>query len=67
MTNRRTLLTAGLSGLSLAVLGGTASFAQAAQTSGKFVFIILRGAMDGLTAVVPYGDPAYRAVRGAIA
>ncbi len=67
MTNRRTLLTAGLSGLSLAMLGATASFAQAPQAPGKFVFIILRGAMDGLTAVVPYGDPAYRTLRGAIA
>ena len=54
MTNRRILLTSGLSGLSLAMLGGTASFAQAETGSGKFVFIILRGAMDGLTAVVPY-------------
>lgn len=67
MTNRRTLLTAGLSGLSLAILGGTASFAQALTGSGKFVFIILRGAMDGLTAVVPYGDANYRSLRGAIA
>ncbi len=67
MTNRRTLLTAGLSGLSLAMLGATASFAKAPQAPGKFVFIILRGAMDGLTAVVPYGDPAYRTLRGAIA
>ncbi len=67
MTNRRTLLTAGLSGLSLAILGGTASFAQASTGSGKFVFIILRGAMDGLTAVVPYGDANYRSLRGAIA
>ena len=67
MTNRRTLLTSGLSGLSLAMLGGTASFAQGANSSGKFVFIILRGAMDGLTAVVPYNDPAYRGFRGAIA
>ena len=67
MTNRRTLLTSGLSGLSLAMLGGTAGFAQAATSSGRFVFIILRGAMDGLTAVVPYNDPAYRSFRGAIA
>jgi uncharacterized protein (DUF1501 family) len=67
MTNRRTLLTAGLSGLTLAMLGATASFANAPQAPGKFVFIILRGAMDGLAAVVPYGDPAYRTLRGAIA
>ena len=27
--------------------------------SSRFVFIILRGALDGLTAVPPYGDPDY--------
>ncbi len=29
------------------------------NTSSRFVFIILRGALDGLTAVPPYGDPDY--------
>jgi uncharacterized protein (DUF1501 family) len=67
MTNRRSFLATGLSGLSLSILGGTASFAQASATSGKFVFVILRGAMDGLSAVVPYEDRAYRALRGTIA
>jgi uncharacterized protein (DUF1501 family) len=67
MTNRRYFLAAGFSGLSLSMLGGTASFAQTGRSSGKFVFVILRGAMDGLSAVVPYQDPAYRGLRGAIA
>jgi uncharacterized protein (DUF1501 family) len=36
----------------------------AATTDKRFVFIILRGAMDGLSAVMPVGDPAYAALRG---
>lgn len=67
MTNRRHFLTAGLSGLTLSMVGGTASFAQTGVSPGKFVFVILRGAMDGLSAIVPYGDPAYRGLRGPIA
>jgi len=34
---------------------------------GRFVFIILRGALDGLSAVPPYGDPAYSDLRGPLA
>jgi uncharacterized protein (DUF1501 family) len=67
MTNRRSFLATGLSGLSLSMLGGTASFAQTGRSRGKFVFVILRGAMDGLSAVVPYNDPNYKSLRGAIA
>jgi uncharacterized protein (DUF1501 family) len=67
MTNRRSFLATGLSGLTLSMVGGTASFAQSGPASGKFVFVVLRGAMDGLSAVVPYQDPAYRRLRGAIA
>jgi uncharacterized protein (DUF1501 family) len=33
----------------------------------RFVFIILRGALDGLTAVPPHGDPHYAALRGEVA
>jgi uncharacterized protein (DUF1501 family) len=67
MTHRRHFLTAGLSGLTLSMIGGTASFAQTGRGNGKFVFVILRGAMDGLSAVVPYADPNYRSLRGPIA
>lgn len=42
------------------------SFAYA-QTDARFVFIILRGALDGLAAVAPYGDGNYQRVRGALA
>ncbi|MGA0572718.1 DUF1501 domain-containing protein [Variovorax sp. VNK109] len=41
-------------------------FAQA-QTEQRFVFIIQRGAADGLNTVVPYADPAYARLRGALA
>ena len=67
MTNRRSFLTTVLSGLTLSMIGGQASFAQGGPTTGKFVFVILRGALDGLSAIVPYQDPAYRGLRNAIA
>ena len=35
--------------------------------SNRLVFVLLRGGFDGLAAVVPVGDPSYRAVRGAMA
>jgi len=41
-------------------------FAQAA-TERRFVFIIQRGAADGLNTVIPYADPAYARLRGPLA
>lgn len=41
-------------------------FAQAA-TERRFVFIIQRGAADGLNTVIPYAEPAYASLRGALA
>jgi len=35
--------------------------------SGRLVFVLLRGGVDGLASVVPYGDPAYEGLRGAMA
>ena len=40
--------------------------AQAA-TEERLVVVILRGGMDGLAAVVPYGDPDYPSLRGDLA
>src|ERR1700733_4845867 len=37
-------------------LGGASLFVEAAETDSRFVLIFLRGAMDGLNVVVPYGD-----------
>lgn len=54
-------------------LGGLATFALPRVTfaqvrqPGRFVFVLLRGGFDGLAAVVPYGDPDYRGLRGAMA
>ena len=41
-------------------------FAQAA-TDRRFIFIIQRGAADGLNIVIPYAEPAYASQRGALA
>ena len=38
-----------------------------AATERRFVFVIQRGAADGLDTVVPYSDPAYARYRGALA
>ncbi|RVT89711.1 DUF1501 domain-containing protein [Sphingomonas crocodyli] len=39
----------------------------AAQTDRRFLFVIQRGAADGLNTVIPYADPAYAQLRGALA
>lgn len=59
MLDRRLFL--GAAGTMLATPGLALA---AAATDKRFVFIILRGAMDGLSAVMPVGDPAYAALRG---
>jgi uncharacterized protein (DUF1501 family) len=64
--SRRLMLGAGF-GLVLAAGASRASFAAAGNGSNKLVFIILRGAMDGLSAVVPYSAPEYRPLRGQLA
>ena len=68
MTTRRHLLraalTAGITSPWAALsLGATAPARQA----NRFVFVILRGGMDGLTAVPVPGDPAFAEARGALA
>ncbi len=60
----------GLEGLSGAALWNTVSSTMAmadVETDQRFVFIFLRGGMDGLSAVPAYGDPSFRAVRGVLA
>jgi uncharacterized protein (DUF1501 family) len=61
---RRDFLTAGSLAVGGALLTSRLSFANT-PTNGKsrFVFIILRGALDGLAAVPPYGDRDYPALR----
>jgi uncharacterized protein (DUF1501 family) len=61
---RRAALLGLTSAVSLTGVAGRASLAlAAAPTDKRFVVVILRGAMDGLTVVPPYGDPALRDLR----
>lgn len=48
------------------VAGTNVAFASA-PTERRFVFVILRGGVDGLHVLAPHGDPDYRAARGSIA
>ena len=66
MIDRRTLLhSGGLAALSMAAVPKMA-FARA-ETDQRFIFIIQRGAADGLGIVAPTGDPAYASQRGSLA
>lgn len=62
--SRRSLLGSAAAAGALAVLPGMA-FAAAA-TDRRFVFIIQRGAADGLAIVPPLGDPALAGLRDAL-
>lgn len=62
---RRGLLGAGLSFFAWAHMPQRASAAGARDP--RFLTLILRGAMDGLSAVAPVGDPDYEALRAGIA
>ena len=56
-----------LLGLSAVFTLGRGSLALAqAQTEKRLIVINLRGAMDGLATVIPYGDPGLVALRGAV-
>ena len=57
-----------ISGLTVVAAGAVPRFAYAAAaTPRRLVFVIQRGAADGLAIVAPTGDPAYAAARGALA
>jgi uncharacterized protein (DUF1501 family) len=66
MFNRRQFL-----GYSLGITGsmflGPRMTLASVDTDRRFVFVIQRGAADGLNTVVPYADPSYSTLRGAIA
>jgi uncharacterized protein (DUF1501 family) len=40
--------------------GGASLQVQAAETESRFILVFLRGAMDGLSVVAPYGDPGLK-------
>ena len=65
MIDRRTLIGTGMGALAMGFAPRLA-FARAA-TSRRFIFIIQRGAADGLGIVAPVGDPAFAGVRGGLA
>lgn len=58
---------AGMRGPNNGPLGGAAARAHRASEDPRLVLVILRGAMDGLEAVPPCGDPDYPRLRDEIA
>src|SRR5487761_146656 len=65
---RREFLTAGALAASGALLSPRVTFAGfAAGKKPRFVFVILRGALDGLASVPACGDPGYATQRGDLA
>ena len=64
MLSRRSFIRAGGAASALATLGFPhMAFARAA-TDRRFVFIIQRGAADGLSILAPTGDPQFAGIRG---
>ncbi|MDE1915791.1 MAG: DUF1501 domain-containing protein [Sphingomonadales bacterium] len=63
MIDRRSLLARSAAALALGALNPTLLHAATAATNKRFVFIIQRGAADGLHIVPPMGDPAYGSLR----
>lgn len=66
MIDRRSFVTTGISGALMASFAPRLAFAKA-ETNKRFVFIIQRGAADGLGTIAPVGDPAFAGVRGILA
>jgi uncharacterized protein (DUF1501 family) len=62
--SRRSLLVAGGASCAIGFLPRAAS--AAAASDPRLVVIILRGALDGLSAVAPVGDPDYASLHGAL-
>ncbi len=65
-TRRNVLQTAGSAALIGAAAPARVAFG-AAPTENRLAVVILRGGLDGLHAVPPYGDPRYRALRPRLA
>lgn len=68
MRRRDFLRSTGAAGAALGAMMIVPKIAFAsAQTAQRFVFVIQRGAADGLNTVVPYADPAYASLRAGLA
>ncbi len=65
MLNRRHLLTAGLATGTATILPKMAW--AAADTDRRFIFVLQRGAADGLGILAPTGDPSFAPLRGELA
>jgi len=68
MTTRRTILKSMAAASALTVWDAPLRSAFASiNTDRRFVVVILRGALDGLAAVPPHGDPDYASIRAQLA
>lgn len=64
MLTRRSFIAAAGAGSALATFSVPRMLVASPNTERRFVFIIQRGAADGLSIVAPTGDPAFSALRG---
>ena len=65
MLNRRHLLAGAAAGAALSF--PVFAFGQAQATDKRLLVVILRGGMDGLSAIAPVGDSTYASLRGRLA
>ena len=66
MVTRRQFLVGTAVGTATLLVWPKLTFA-ATGSDTRFLFVLLRGGLDGLESVPPYGDPGYQAIRGALA
>ena len=66
MTSRREFIRTLVAGSAAGMLPGL-TLAAPGSDHRRFVLVILRGGLDGLAAVVPYGDPGYAGARRGLA
>ncbi len=67
MISRRSALQALAGGLAAGALAGPRLALAGLPGERRLVVVILRGGLDGLAAVPPFGDPAYAGSRGSLA
>jgi len=65
MLNRRSFLLSASTGLAASLIS-TRSVYAAAPTDSRMVIVVLRGALDGLHALVPYADADYTRLRPSV-
>lgn len=65
MLNRRFFIASGIAGIGVTAFPGLAWAVSA--TTKKFIFVIQRGAADGLATLAPIGDPDFIRARGDLA